>query len=784
MFSEYASRFLAQSQSRITLSPESAQANNSDRHARWAQSSRVPAYKSRLNRPRGNPYQQSTSSQLAYFPFASRATYAPLFYSANDEINEEDDELEEHAKEVADFYALQRSRKQFGVNSRLKDSSDLDEDEDGNSADAAASATAADAAVTTSPQDDAQSGSSSLPDVSSNHPLNPSQSDRATPFSEKAIRGKPNASSSEHPTSGVKSSLHADHMVDIRLEDTLDGQHDSRVVSDPPIKQFQNPFAQKQPENRHSRFHPPLSEDTGSEPLSFAHRDSAFAYDNAHLTEYADGAEPQAHYDVFWGHIFLLSLGGLLASAILVFLHTSPPAKPGIGDTIYSTLHASYHLLGIYTVVSIMVSLLWLALMRAYIRFIVYGMLIAVPIILYSFSIYSFASSFKGGAHGTSVQDKVMRWSSLVPAIVASLWAYTVVKTRHATGRAISILNFACRILAANPALLPLGFATLAATILWTWIWMLMFTRIFLGGHFSMVSHVFIIDLGTWWLGVYFVLAHLWCLGVISGIQRAVTAATVSQWYFHRLIAPSPSSWQIVQAALSHSLGMLFGTICLSSLLSLLIRLPLLILPRRCASILSLAVYSCIPTPVATLTNPLAITHASVHSLPLMISARSLSQLTFLTPEGAAAAPHYRHAFVYASDGSNGLAPYRMAKLFLHANRLVMSLSLGFGGWVISARSLQISGDGGSIRGSMYAYVVGLVAAAIGWGLLGAIEGILAVIVDAAIICWASEVGIEGREARYCREAGELFGTGQDEPLMQKHDLGEGGQESSSWRAF
>lgn len=729
----------------------------------------MPAYRSHSNRPKNNPYQQSTSSQLAYFPFASRATYAPLFYSANDEINEEDDELEEHAKEVADFYALQRSRRQFGGNSRLKESSDLEEDEDVNHI---------------SLQHDVQSETSSLPDASSSQPLNPQKSDRATLSSDKAIRGKSAVSSSDESTPDVKSATEPDRMVDIKLEDTFDGQGDSRIVSDPLIKQFQNPFAQKTPGRQNSACSP-LSEESGHEPLLFAHRSSTPGYNNAHLTEYADDTgQSQAHYDVFWGNLFLLSMGGLFASAILVFLHTSPPAKPGIGDTIYSTLHASYHLLGIYTVVSIMVSLLWLSLMRSYIRFIVYGMLIAVPIILYSFSIYSFASSFKGAAHGMSLQDKVMRWGSLVPAIVATLWAYTVLRTRHATGRAISILSFSCRILSANPALLPLGFATLAATVIWTWLWTLMFTRVFLGGHLSMVNHIFIIDLGTWWLGAYFVLTHLWCLGVISGIQRAVTAATVSQWYFHRLIAPSPSSWQIVQAAFSHSLGMLFGTICLSSLLSLLIRLPLLILPRRCASILSLAAYSCVPTPLVTLTNPLTITHASVHSLPLMISARSLSQLTFLTPEGAAAAPHYRHAFAYANDGNGGLAPYRMAKLFLHANRLIMSLSLGFGGWVISARSLQIPGDGNT-RGSMYAYVVGLVAGVIGWGVLGAIEGILAVIVDAAIICWASEVGVEGREARYCREAGEIFGSGQDELLMrQTHDIGECDAGANSWRAF
>jgi hypothetical protein len=106
------------------------------------------------------------------------------------------------------------------------------------------------------------------------------------------------------------------------------------------------------------------------------------------------------------------------------------------------------------------------------------------------------------------------------------------------------------------------------------------------------------------------------------------------------------------------------------------------------------------------------------------------------------------------------LLPYRLAKLLLHATRFMMSLGLGFGGWVTTARSLKFA-DG--VRGSLYAYIVGLIAGAIGWGILGAMEGILACVVDAVVVCWGSEVGSSGQgEARYCREAGYLFSDDQD----------------------
>lgn len=124
-----------------------------------------------------------------------------------------------------------------------------------------------------------------------------------------------------------------------------------------------------------------------------------------------------------------------------------------------------------------------------------------------------------------------------------------------------------------------------------------------------------------------------------------------------------------------------------------------------------------------------------------------------------------------------------------------MVVGLGMGAWVGTAShspSSPASGGttGGSKMpgGSLYGYVVGLIAAAIGWGVLGSIEGVLGGILDAAVLCWVSESRLEHggddrvdrggfvgggerldddgeigrrrgrREGRYCLEANRLFG--------------------------
>lgn len=468
--------------------------------------------------------------------------------------------------------------------------------------------------------------------------------------------------------------------------------------------------------------------------------------------------------------MYFISLASLFATFFLVYLHTSAPSrKHPLGDTIYTTLHSSFHLLAVDTLVAVVVSLLWLSLLRSFVRLLIYTILIAVPVIFTSFSIYPFVASFKGPNHGSGVQDRAMRWLALVPAIVATLWTYTVFRGRRSLRKAIDMLEFTCRILAANPALLILGFATLAGVVVWTWIWMGMFTRVFLGGHLSRSKQIFIIDLGTWWVGVYFILMYLWTLSIGSGIQRATTAATVSQWYFHRLAVPAPTSQQVVMAALSHACLTGFGTICLSTATSLLVRLPLLLLPRRMVSMINIFMSTMIPSSISSLTNPLTLTHAAIHSQSLIASGKTLSQqLAFLSsPVLLSNHPHHRHHHHPRSSSSpSPLTPYRLAKLLLHATRFIMTIGLGFGGWISTARSLPIGNPGGAghnhnhtIRGSLYAYIVGLIAAAIGWGVLGAMEGVLGSVLDAALICWTSDSKAGAQAGRgYCLEAEYLFG--------------------------
>lgn len=697
-----------------------------------------------------NPY---SSQGMSRFAFASRTSNAPapLFYSATDDFREEDDH-EEHDREMADHYALQRSRRQFGA-SNLSESSEVDDDMerrsdhtiDGGSVENDAPGYGLGRGIKSSWRGDKPDTRGRSRTITK---LEPEERDQSVPLSE-----------SSAPSSKGKGKL-----VDVELASTIRGSIEeldkNEVLGDlddrpPSYQQFRNMPKSKRPRSP-LRTTLPIPQETDEEMLLQEPRPMSPDRETVPQDVPVDPTAAPKH-NLFWGELFVIVQCAIFGVFFISLLQESPPDKKHpLGDTIYTVLQSSFHLIGVYSLVSIVVGLLWLSLLRSFARPLIMLILVAVPVISFSFFLYPFISSYKGYWHGDSVQDKVMRWFSLGPLGFAIFWVYTAWKGRHSLQKAADMLEFSGTILRTQSPLILVGIATLSCVILWSWLWMGMFVRLFLGGHFNKSGSRWIIDLSTWWLGVAFFLDYFWVLAVMAGVQRSTTAATVSQWYFHRNSVPAPSARTVVQASLKHATTTMAGTICLSTLIALLVRLPLIVLPRRIAGMISMCAYSLVPTPIAALTNPLTLTYASIHGLPLASAARGISHMSFISPASPTTTLGPRS---FSPSGPRpSIVSYRYAKLLLHAIRWVITIALGFGGWVSTARMLQIGNDL-PYKGSLYAYVVGLISAAIGWGALGAMEGVLGGILDALLVCWGSEAGHDGRgDAMYCVDAGRLFG--------------------------
>ncbi|KAG6010994.1 hypothetical protein E4U21_000021 [Claviceps maximensis] len=778
MFSEYASRFLAQSQSRLSgFAGQAGDNDHSRRNNDWP-SSRPQgragqreretgrtntAHRSFLARGyAGNPYQQNGSgSRFGNMGFASRisaAQDAPLFHSTLDEFREEDDHDErEREREAADLFALQRSRR-VAAASKLGDS--IDSANSHGSVEASSTGNGGSRLY-----QERVAGRGIRSSWNGSRSTHQPHSAGETLFEEAEELSKPlDAESSQD--AGIKPS-DKNKMVDVGLESHDDDDDDddndppesllggqAPTDSSPlPFQRLKSYAAEEDEPFMPRRISMSRSDLSSRRP---SHDEDGFEREDAQSADLLVEGELFSH-DPFFAWIFLISFAAMLSTYMLVWLHTSPQSSP-VGDTIYSTLQKSFDMLAVDTVVAVFVSFVWLAALRSFVRPLVTVILVAVPVIMFSFSMYSFVSSFKGRTHGSSLQDSVMRWVALIPAASCVMWLWLVVRGRRAIQQAIEILQFSSKILSQNPGLLMMGFGCLALIVVWTWAWLAMFTRVFMGGYFSKSLVRFVIRMSSWWLGAAFVLMYMWTLAVINAVHRATTAATVSQWYFHRNAGPVTPSREIVAAALGHATTTIFGSICESTLLSLLMRAPLLFLPRRIGTTIANIASFWIPTPIVALTNPLTVTYVAIHSQSLSVSARGLDQMELVSPSIPTTTLTPR-ALRLRGQQASGLLPYRLAKLLLVATRLIMATGLGFAGWVMTAKQLQIQlPDGMGVRGSAYAYVVGIMASFIGYSVMGAMEGILSGIVDAVLICYGSERRMERGHGRYCLEAAYLFG--------------------------
>lgn len=684
-------------------------------------------------------------------PFGSRystAPDAPLFHSALQEFREEDS-YDEHQRMAADFVALQQSRRAFGA-SRIGEESESesgsddsvsapqDRIEDGERGRGIRSSWRGKGRLT-------DNGKGKGPEVINE------DDDEDTPKhgSKKANDWRKNK---RVPAPSEHSSRDHGGMEDVKLASTVADD------SEPPDDLFNETlptYESNPPEAQHFRYDPsPINLSNSKRRVEDVEAGMSQRLSTEIATPLAATLGEPPRHDSFYGSLFLLGIGAMLATFFLIMLHTEAPTGK-LPDTIYSSLYSSYFMLAVDTVGAVFVALLWFALLRSFARPLVYLMLIAVPVIMFSFSMLSLTASYKGSVR-TSIQDKAMRWLSLIPLTLSFVWGYTIWKGRHSITKATGILEFSTKILAANPALLPMGIVTLVSVVSFTWLWLVMFTRVFLGGHLARSGSIFVVDGVTWWLGVFFIIMYVWSISVINGIQRATTGATVSQWYFHRGQFPTLSSQDTVQSAFFHATTTLFGTICLATLLALLIRLPLLILPRKVNRMVQAIAYNFVPNSIMALTNPLTLTYAAIHSQPLEASAQGISAMHFLSASVPTTTLTPR-TFSARSRGHTSLAAYNLAKLILHATRYIMAASLGLGGWVAAARQLSVGADS-SLKGSAYAYVVGLVAGFIGWNVLGAMEGVLSGIVDSAVVCYGSENGGRAQGGFYCMEAAQLFG--------------------------
>jgi hypothetical protein len=192
---------------------------------------------------------------------------------------------------------------------------------------------------------------------------------------------------------------------------------------------------------------------------------------------------PTSH-DAAWSALYGLAMAGMFATSFMIWLGTETPDKSSpLGDTIYQVLHQAFPLLVSDALLAIGIAILWLILMKHALQPFVYLLLVTVPVAMFTLFLVPLIQSFSGRWDGGTIQDRAMRWGSVVPLAIGVWWTWRMWRERGSVSRAVSIIALSGKIVLENSALVPLSFAGLGAFVAFTFVWVLMFSRVFLRAY-------------------------------------------------------------------------------------------------------------------------------------------------------------------------------------------------------------------------------------------------------------------------------------------------------------
>ncbi|KAF8925406.1 hypothetical protein BGZ58_000833 [Dissophora ornata] len=146
----------------------------------------------------------------------------------------------------------------------------------------------------------------------------------------------------------------------------------------------------------------------------------------------------------------------------------------------------------------------------------------------------------------------------LISAALGTLWLLTL----------RSFTRLACEILKDNPDMFFVSFGLMLVHVVFTAIWLLFLSRVFLIGHVEASAELkkWVMEDNFYPICGYMIFIYMWTSAVLSNVQRVTLANVVSKWYFHRHEPFAYHSSKITEPALINATTTSFGSVCLGAL--------------------------------------------------------------------------------------------------------------------------------------------------------------------------------------------------------------------------
>ncbi|KAI0314722.1 plasma-membrane choline transporter-domain-containing protein [Amylostereum chailletii] len=307
-------------------------------------------------------------------------------------------------------------------------------------------------------------------------------------------------------------------------------------------------------------------------PRDFNHPQALFSLPDPRFP-----APRRKYHDALYTTLFLTAASVIFFFAILLLFLTHRPSQHPRTRIPYTTLLHTVPLLIILTFVSAAVSYAHIALLRIFVKPVVIGTSVFVPVTLLVSSIWAFVGSFMwDGDQPTWGETWGLRLFSLVPLALAVLTGRRLLHLPSQIHHTSSMLTLTTRLLTLNPFLLLLSPSVLLAFLLASIPFLTLAFRLLLIGYFTSVGSGWEWHVRGWanWAIAGTVAVWVWAWGVARGICRVSTAGVIAAWYFAdpALPPPPPTSTHTLHAALYRATHPSFGSIAFAALLLTCVR--------------------------------------------------------------------------------------------------------------------------------------------------------------------------------------------------------------------
>ncbi|KAI8355829.1 plasma-membrane choline transporter-domain-containing protein [Mortierella sp. GBAus27b] len=408
--------------------------------------------------------------------------------------------------------------------------------------------------------------------------------------------------------------------------------------------------------------------------------------------------------DPVFAVLYLFALAVYLIMGIVLLFTTSSSGLENKIYNVFSVIKSSAGMLTFVVLISAAVGTMWFIVLRTYARRVVWITVAAVPCFALVIFIWTMVSSFQGPRledGRRDPQDTGLTVLSFVPLSIGLLFIFVIYYHRNSVARTTEIIELACEILKDNPDMFFVSFGLMLVHVVFTAIWLVFFSRVFLIGHIesSSMARKWVQDSQFYPIAGFMIFMYMWTSAVISNVQRVTLANVVSKWYFHRNEPLAYHSSKITEPALINATTTLFGPVCLGALFIAIAQFITFLVERAAKQLKD---QSSTPGWLSSWVAP-ALTWCCRIILGLVESFNNYT-LIYVGITGESLFTASKSAsMVFQRSKIRALLSDLLTKLVLYVYSALLALISGFAAYIFATHSLK----------SPYGYVVGILATVI-----------------------------------------------------------------------